>query len=88
LPASPFKEVSTQEYKQVADNHKAHMPEKAEMLNSLAGSDWEANLETLDAAVASLRIEGFPSTEITGTEFHLVSPAGGGELVFGPAAKQ
>lgn len=46
---------------------------QAETLNSLASSDWQPNLATLDAVVASLRIQGMPATGLHDGTWHWVA---------------
>jgi heat shock protein HslJ len=45
----------------------AYIGAQAEMLNALPPSDWQPDLATLDAVVASLRIEGMPTTGLHDT---------------------
>lgn len=51
-------EIFSSEFKQ--ETFDAYMSAQAEALNSLSTSDWEPDLATLDALVASLQIEGMP----------------------------
>jgi putative lipoprotein len=51
-------EIFSNEFNQ--ETFDAYMEAQAEALNSLSTSDWEPDLATLDALVASLQIEGMP----------------------------
>jgi|GEM_PF-415900 len=55
----------------------AYIEEQIAALNQLAPSDFEPNLETLDALVASLRIEEMPADGLTGYVWHPVAQSSG-----------
>lgn len=63
LPAAAG-DVPAEEMAQVDSDPSAYMTAKAEELNALATSDWEPDLATLDALVASLEITDMPSAGI------------------------
>ncbi len=61
-PALPddVSSVPAEELEQFNSDFQGYMTAQVEALNALSPSDWQPDLETLDALVASLQIEGMP----------------------------
>lgn len=59
-------ETSSEEITKFNTDPQGYINAQAEMLNALPPSDWQPDLNTLDAVVASLHIQGMPTTGLHG----------------------
>ena len=78
LPADAS-QVPADEMEQVAVDPSAYLAGKAALLNGLAADQWQPDLTTLDALVASLRITGMPANGLAGTAWRWTAEAAGDE---------
>ncbi|MEA3338204.1 MAG: META domain-containing protein [Chloroflexota bacterium] len=65
-------EIPQEEMDQVSGDIEGYLENSAAALNELAASDWEPDLETLDALVASLEIDGMTENGLTGNEWQAI----------------
>jgi hypothetical protein len=78
LPADAG-QVPAEEMEQVAADPSAYLAGKAALLNGLPADQWQPDLATLDALVASLRIADMPANGLAGTAWRWTAEAAGGE---------
>jgi hypothetical protein len=72
----PSEEISEEEFAEADSDPPAYIAEKAEELNELSDSDWEPDLGTLDAMIASLQYQTQP-TDVLAAADRATPPAPG-----------